>query len=40
MQSLPLARPPEITVTPDWFPYIPFLPIRTQIDVVPADWQG
>ena len=40
MQSFPLARPPEITVTPDWFPYIPFLPIRTQIDVIPADWQG
>ena len=40
MESLPLARPPEITVTPDWFPYIPFLPIRTQIKVVPLDWQG
>ncbi len=40
MESLPLARPPEITVTPDWFPNIPFLPIRTQIEVVPLDWQG
>ena len=39
MESLPLARPPQITVTPEWFPYIPFLPIRTQIDVVPLDWQ-
>jgi len=40
MESLPLARPPQITVTPEWFPYIPFLPIRTQIEVVPLDWQG
>jgi len=40
MESFPLARPPEITVTPEWFPYIPFLPIRTQIEVVPLDWQG
>lgn len=40
MESLPLARPPEITVTPEWFPYISFLPIRTQIEVVPLDWQG
>ncbi|MBN1261047.1 MAG: hypothetical protein JXB35_10240 [Anaerolineae bacterium] len=40
MESLPLARPPQITVTPDWFPNIPFLPIRTQIEVVPLDWQG
>lgn len=40
MESMPLARPPEITVTPDWFPYLPFLPIRTRIDVVSVDWQG
>lgn len=40
MASLPLAQPPEITVKPDWFPYIPVLPIRTKIDVVPANWQG
>jgi hypothetical protein len=40
MESLPLASPPEITITPDWFPNIPFLPIRTQIEVVPLDWQG
>ena len=37
--SLPLARPPEITVTPDWFPYVPFLPIRTEIEVVPTAWK-
>ena len=39
-ESLPLARPPQITVTPDWFPYIPFLPVRTYINVVPQDWQA
>jgi hypothetical protein len=40
MESLPLARPPEITVEPDWFPLIPLLPVRTTIEVIPADWQG
>ncbi|MBN1487464.1 MAG: hypothetical protein JW981_07470 [Anaerolineae bacterium] len=35
---LPLAREPEITVTPDWFPLIPQLPIRTEIKVVPGQW--
>lgn len=34
--SLPLAQAPEITITPAWFPYLPFLPIRTQIDVIPG----
>ncbi len=33
--ALPLAYPPEISVTPGWFPYVPFLPIRTQVEVVP-----
>jgi hypothetical protein len=33
-QSLPLARPPEINVTPSWFPYVPFLDINTQVNVV------
>ena len=40
MESLPLAQPPKITVKPDWFPYIPFLPIRTVIEIIPADKQG
>jgi hypothetical protein len=40
MESLPLAQPPVITVKPDWFPYMPFLPIRTVIEVISADWQG
>lgn len=40
METMPLARPPDITVKPDWFPLIPLLPIRTTIEVIPADWQG
>jgi hypothetical protein len=31
-----LAAPPEVTVSPAWFPYVPRLPIRTQIEVRPA----
>jgi len=31
--SLPLSKPAEITVSPSWFPRIPFLPIRTQIEI-------
>jgi hypothetical protein len=34
-RALPLARPPTISVSPSWFPYVPFLPIRTQIEIVP-----
>jgi hypothetical protein len=33
-ETLPLSRPPAITVSPEWFPYLPFLPIRTQVDIV------
>jgi len=39
-ESLPLARPPEITVKPDWFPFIPWLPIRTTVEIVPGHWSG
>jgi hypothetical protein len=38
-QSLPLARPPEITLTPEWFPYMPFLPLRIEVEVTPGAWQ-
>ncbi len=34
-QTLPLAAPPEVTVTPAWFPYVPFLPIRIQVEIAP-----
>ena len=34
--TMPLAAPPEITVSPAWFPFVPHLPIRTQIEVRPA----
>ena len=40
MESLPLARPPEITVKPDWFPLIPLLPIRTTIEIDPGGLAG
>lgn len=36
--SLSLARPPQVTVTPEWFPFIPWLPIRTTVEIVPAGW--
>ncbi len=36
--SLPLARPPEITVQPEWFPFVPRLQMRTTIEVIPATW--
>ncbi|MEA3396325.1 MAG: baseplate J/gp47 family protein [Chloroflexota bacterium] len=39
-ESLALARPPEITVKPDWFPFIPWLPIRTTVEIVPGHWSG
>jgi hypothetical protein len=32
--NLSLSKPPEITVTPEWFPWVPRLPVRTQIEVV------
>jgi hypothetical protein len=37
LANLPLSAPPEITVTPTWFPWIPRLPIRTHIEVVPGQ---
>lgn len=36
--SLSLAQPPEITVSPKWFPYVPFLPIRVQVSVIPGQF--
>ncbi len=37
-QSLPLAAPPQVEVKPKWFPFIPHLPLRLEIQVVPAHW--
>jgi len=34
--SLPLSRPPEITVSPSWFPYLPFLDANTKVEIVPG----
>lgn len=39
-QALPLAQPPEITVTPSWFPFVPFLDIKTQVNVVADNMPG
>lgn len=33
-EMLPLATPAEVAVTPEWFPYVPFLPIRIQVEIV------
>ncbi|MBN1877857.1 MAG: hypothetical protein JXA33_26790 [Anaerolineae bacterium] len=35
-ETFPLARPPEIAITPEWFPYIPFLTVRTEVEIVPG----
>jgi hypothetical protein len=32
-EDYPLAEPPEITVTPSWFPRLPFIPLRIQVQV-------
>ncbi len=37
-EHLPLARPPQVEVKPDWFPFIPHLPLRLEIQVVPVHW--
>ncbi len=37
-RSLPLAAPPRVEVQPRWFPFIPHLPLRLEIQVVPAHW--
>lgn len=36
VESLPLSRPPEITVTPSWFPYLPFIDLNTQVEIIPG----
>ena len=36
VESLPLSRPPQITVTPSWFPYLPFVDVNTQVEIIPG----
>lgn len=36
-ESLPLSKPPKVTVSPDWFQFIPRLPIRVHITVIPGS---
>ncbi len=38
MTALPLAQPPEVTITPPWFPFFPRVPLRTEIKIVPGKW--
>lgn len=35
--QLPLEQPPEIQVSPSWFPYMPFLSVRTTVELVTID---
>jgi hypothetical protein len=37
-EAFPLARPPEVEVSPSWFPRVPHLPLRVDIDVVAGTW--
>jgi len=37
MQKLPLERPPDIQVSPPWFPYMPFLGVRITVDLTTMD---
>jgi len=37
-QTLSLAQPPEISITPAWFPYLPILPIHITVKVTPEGW--
>jgi hypothetical protein len=34
-EELPLAEPPRFEVWPDWFPWMPVLPMRIEVNVVP-----
>ncbi len=36
-EALPLSQPPEATVSPEWFPYMPFLDLRYTVEVIPGD---
>jgi hypothetical protein len=38
-EELPLAAPPEVEVSPTWFPFLPRLPMRMSITVVPGRWE-
>ncbi len=38
-ETLPLAQAPELTIRPEWFPFMPRLALRTQFESVPAQWE-
>ncbi|MGC9347012.1 MAG: baseplate J/gp47 family protein [Anaerolineae bacterium] len=35
--ALSLSSSPEINVSPPWFPYVPFTPVKLDVEVVPGD---
>jgi hypothetical protein len=35
--ELPLAESPQIEVWPEWFPWMPVLPMRISVDVIPQE---
>jgi len=35
-ERFPLSGPPEITVSPSWFPYLPFVDLNTKVEIVPG----
>ena len=37
-EHLPLDAPPQIELHPAWFPFLPHLPLRLTIHLVPAHW--
>jgi hypothetical protein len=38
-ETLPLAQPAEVTVTPSWFPFMPRLPLRVNVDIASNTWE-
>ena len=39
-ETYPLARPPEVTVSPSWFPFMPRLPLNIDVTVARNSWGG
>ena len=38
--ALPLVRPPEITVQPAWFGFVPLVPLRIDVEIIYGDMQS
>ncbi len=37
-EAFPLTQPPEVTVSPSWFPFVPHLPLRIDVSVATNTW--